>query len=282
MGIENLEAEPTRQQEAAGVEAFQTEWLEEQAVPDTHGFQAAKRQEAMPEDLPSLSIKDNEQGLSDIRKTLIHLAEYNCKFEEREEFAAKIGKYLKAFSEDQNQSPGMRAAQELVSELLKNPDQEGFAKFTREFQKLRIRNSSADQLRMNELESLTEKEMQKPERKEAEREHKDRLHRFFADLDQLPKDEKNRIMCLIDWQDNVSAAERDQRVLDGLKSRPELQDTFTETVEARKRLDNLKGSFERELNEELRQKVRDNVLLRAIPKIALQWARIIWMTQRYS
>lgn len=270
MAFEKIEADSRAENESAS-SAFQNEWMSEQSN---------QRQER-PRDAetPSVQNRDSIPGagtgdLQDVRKTLVHLAEYNCKFEERQEFAETIGKYLKAFSTDSTQDPSMREAQAMVAKLLENPDQASFGQFNLEFTKMRLARSAPTQATLKELDAERAKEMQKPERKEAEGDYAKKLNTFYASLDKLPKDEKERIMCLLDWQDNVSADVRNARVREGLQSNPEVLAKFEAMREASDKVDAMKSPREKQLTEESRQQVRDNVLLRVIAKLAQQRSRI--------
>lgn len=213
-------------------------------------------------------------GPRDLRKEIIHLAEYGyCSFADRNEYRDTLDKVLKEFSEKSDVSDRSKMLQQMVADFLKNPNQESYGEFYKQFNKFFIESGKLAMETARQLDAEKEKNMT-PERKAAEAESLKKNSEFFKELDRLPKDEKERIICLMDWQDEVSRDERNERVRAGMAKYPELLKAFNASEVADVKRDAMRSSRETELAQQHRQQVRDNILARSITALMLHRSRM--------
>lgn len=229
--------------------------------------------------------KDNAESASDahrpesastrdVRQEIIHLAEYgHCSFADKNEYRETLDKVLKEFSEKPDVSERNKQLQGMISEFLKNPTQEGYAQFYKQFNAFFMESGRQAMETAKVLDAEKAKNMT-PERQAAEADTIKKSDEFFKSLDKLPKEEKDRIMCLLDWQDEVSKEERNARVREGLANHPKLLEAFNASQAANDKSDAMRSPREVQLAETHRQQVRDNILARAITKLMLHRSRI--------
>lgn len=213
-------------------------------------------------------------GPRDLRKEIIHLAEYgHCSFADRNEYRDTLDKVLKEFSEKSDLSDRSKMLQQMVADFLKNPNQESYGEFYKQFNKFFIESGKLAMETARQLDAEKEKNMT-PERKAAEAESLKKNSELFKELDKLPKDEKERIICLMDWQDEVSRDERNERVRAGMAKYPELLKAFNASEAADGKRDAMRSPRETELAQQHRQQVRDNILARSITALMLHRSRM--------
>jgi hypothetical protein len=213
-------------------------------------------------------------GPRDLRKEIIHLAEYgHCSFADRNEYRDTLDKVLKEFSEKSDVSDRSKMLQQMVADFLKNPNQESYADFSKQFNKFFIESGKLAMETARQLDAEKAKNMT-PERQAAEAESLKKNNELFKELDKLPKDEKERIICLMDWQDEVSRDERNERVRAGMAKYPELLKAFNASEAADGKRDAMRSPREAELAQQHRQQVRDNILARSITALMLHRSRM--------
>lgn len=210
----------------------------------------------------------------DVRKEIIHLAEYgHCSFADRNEYRDTLDKVMKEFSEKADVSDRNKLLQSMVADFLKNPNQESYAEFYKRFNAFFMESSRLAKENLRELEAETAKNMT-PERIKAEQDMNKKNDAFFKELDKLPKEEKNRILCTMDWQDEVSKDERNARTREALAKHPKLLEAFNALQSSTDKRDAIRSPREAQLAELHRQNVRDNILARSISKLLLHRSRI--------
>ena len=217
---------------------------------------------------------DATPAAKDLRKEIIHLAEYgHCTFADRNEYRDTLDKVLKEFSDKPEVSERNKILQSMIADFLKNPNQESYAAFSKQFNAFFMESGRLARETVKELDAETAKNMT-PERRAAEADMLQKHKDFFKDLDKLPKEEKDRIMCLMDWQDEGSKEQRDERTRAGLAGHPKLLAAYNAMVASSDKRDAMRSPREAQLAEQHRQEVRDNILARAITTLMLHRSRI--------
>lgn len=275
MTFENSEITDTTKP-AQAENALQDEWLSHSSVKSSKTMANRETQDQSIDNGFSIT-NTSEQAVSvhnrpdrDLRKTIIHLAEYDhCRFTDRNEYAQTIDGLFKDFTQRQDVQAGMKELQKLVAGYMQNPNRESLASFYRGFQALSSARTRDSLAHLAKLEETTRESSSTQERQAAEKDLTSKQNDFHKDLDKLPQAEKDRILCLLDWQDDVSRDVRNERVRSGLKDNPEILAKFNEMLASEERRDSLKSPEEKQLYETHRQNVRDNVLARAILKLAI-------------
>jgi hypothetical protein len=205
----------------------------------------------------------------DVRKEIIHLAEYgHCSFASREEYRETLDQVMKEFTEKPDVSDRNKLLQSMVADFLKNPNQETYADFHKKFNAFFMQSSRLARETLRELDAEKTKNLT-PERIKAEQDVEQKSDAFFKELDKLPKEEKDRILCTMDWQDEVSKEERNARTREALAGNPKLLEAFNASQASIDKRDSMRSPREAQLAELHRQNVRDNVLARSISTLLL-------------